>query len=54
MANLFVHNERTVAVERQHSSKLSPTQFMHDYVAANRPVLIENAVDWPARPISRS
>lgn len=48
MTNQFVRNERIVAVERQHSSKLPPAQFMRDYVAANRPVVIEDAVDWPA------
>lgn len=48
MTSQFVRNERIVAVERQHSSKLPPAQFMRDYVAANRPVVIEDAVDWPA------
>jgi hypothetical protein len=36
-------------VERRHSSTLAPADFQREYVAANRPVVIENAVpDWPA------
>lgn len=49
MTGHFVRNERVVAVERQSSSSLSPARFMTDYVAANRPVVIEDAVpEWPA------
>lgn len=49
MTEAFVRNARVVEVERQSASNLPPAQFMQDYVGANRPVVIENAVpDWPA------
>ncbi len=39
----------TLPVERRDASTLSYAAFVRDYVAANRPVVIENAVtEWPA------
>ncbi len=39
----------TVEVERRHSSTLSYDRFLRDYVAKNRPVVVEDAVTlWPA------
>lgn len=38
-----------VEVERRHSSTLTYHAFLREYVVANRPVVVENAIpDWPA------
>lgn len=42
-------NAQVRPVERRHSSALAPADFLREYVATNRPVVIEDAVcEWPA------
>ena len=39
---------QSVPVERRHASELSNRAFLEDYVAKNRPVVVEDAVcAWP-------
>lgn len=49
MSDASPANAAPAPIERRHSSTLSPAEFASDYIAQNRPVVVENAVpDWPA------